>query len=237
MSGVTNIEPGNPERVPPKGRKPAANGSGAEHPSVEEAVNNVVPISDPGDDAPSAYTSAPNFAGRQGIKRKTTILLKNPKNYCRSLYSMAMRMGMVTLIDVAKADAMEKDLHLILPEIANDDDLMHDVVGAFEALAVPFVDRHGIPHLSCIRQYSTDGREIRSFGSACAAAEFAEAHWTLITWQAGEWEYEEHRNPEKLRLNWPPALRRYDDWLENAFPGRIIRAGDHDILEMARGKR
>jgi hypothetical protein len=194
------------------------------------------PIPDPGDDAPSAYTSAPNFTGRQGIKRKTTILLKNPKNYCRALFSMATRQGMVTLIDIARADAMEKDLHLILPGIANDDDLMHDVVGAFEALAVPFIDRHSIPHLWCIRQCSNDGREIRSFGSALRAAEFAEDHWAKIQWTAGEWEYEEHRNPDKIHAEWPAALRRYDDWLENAFPGRVIRAGDHDILEMARGK-
>jgi hypothetical protein len=194
-------------------------------------------ISDPGDDAPSAYTSVPNFTGRTGIKRKTTILLKKPINYCRSLLSTASRQGLVTLINIARADAMAPDLHLILPEIANDDELMHDVKGAFEALAVPFIDRHSIPHLWCIRPCTSDGRESSSFPSAIKAAQFAEEHWTLILHASHEWEYEEHRSPDFIHAEWPKALRKYDDWLENAFAGRIIRAADDEILEMARGKR
>jgi hypothetical protein len=141
------------------------------------------------------------------------------------------------LIDIAKADAIEKDLHLILPEIANDDALMQDVTGAFEAMAIPFYDRHSIPHLWCVRQATSDGRQLKGYPSALAAAEFAENHWTLIQWAAGEWEYEEHKKPSMIHGTCPAALRSYDDWLENGFAGRIIRAGDHDILEMARGRR
>jgi hypothetical protein len=225
--------PGSTSLTPPdRGNGATTTGNGAYGDNVVS-----MPIPDPGDDAPSAYTSAPNFAGRQGIKRKTSILLKKPKNYCRSLFSMAARQGLITLIDIARADAMDKDLNLIMPEIASDDDLMHDVEGAFEALAIPFIDRHGIPHLWCNRQCSSDGRELSGYASALRAAEFAEEHWSLIRWASNEWEYEEHRHPEKIHAEWPKALRRYDDWLENAFAGRIIRAGDHDILEMARGKR
>jgi hypothetical protein len=219
----------------PQGQPTTRSNGGA--PTEDAAAGGGAPIPDPGDDTPSAYTSTPNFAGRQGIRRKTTILLKNPKNYCRSKLSMASRQGLVTLIDIARADAMEKDLHLILPEIANDDGLMHDVEGAFEALAIPFIDRHSIPHLWCVRQCTSDGREMSSYASAVRAAKYAEAHWTRIKWTAGEWEYEEHRSPDSIHAEWPHALRKYDDWLENGFPGRIIRAGDHDILEAARGKR
>jgi hypothetical protein len=191
------------------------------------------PIPDPGGDPPSAYASAPNFAGKQGIKRKTSIVLKNPKDYCKSLLSMAAQ---VTLIDIARADEMGKNLQLIVPDIAKDAELMSDVEGAFEALAVPFLDKHGIPHLWCIRPYQKDGREIASYASAIQAAEFAEDHCTRIQFVAGYWEYEEHRNPDKIHAEWPQALRCFDDWIENAFAGRIIRKGDHPILEAARGK-
>jgi hypothetical protein len=194
------------------------------------------PIPDPGDDPPSLYTSTPNFAGRQGIKRKVSIILRNPKNYCRSLLAMAERAGPVTLIDIARADELSKNLHLIMPAIAHDEELMRDVEGAFEALAIPFLDRHGIPHLWCVRQYQGDGREIAGFASAIRAAEFAETRWTLIRFVSNGWEYEEHRHPEKIHAEWPKALQRYDDWIENAFSGRIIREGNHDILEAARGK-
>ena len=196
-----------------------------------------VPIPDPGDDNSSDYTSPPTFIGHKGIKRKTTIPLKHPKNYCLTQLSLAERMGTITLIDIARADAMEKHLWVILPEIASDDDLMHDVNGAYNALAIPCIDRHSLPHLWCVRQFTDDGREISTYASAIRAAEFAETHWTLIKFNAGEWEYEEHRHPEKIHAEWPKALARYNDWIENAFAGRIIRAGDHDILEEARGNR
>jgi hypothetical protein len=137
----------NPGTREPESYRPAAT-----------VLHAVPPIPDPGDDPPSAYTSSPNFAGMQGIKLKTSIILKHPKNYCRSLLSMAARAGNVSLIDIARADEMGKQLHLIMPEIANDPELMHDVTGAFEALAIPLIDRHGIPHLWCVRQYSYDGR-------------------------------------------------------------------------------
>ena len=242
-SGTVHIEP-----VKPNGAVPEASGGNGAPPSSNGGTVVAMPppgkkpegggpIEDPGDDAPSAYTSAPDFTGRQGIRRKTTVLLKHPKNYFRTLFSMAARQGLVTLIDIARADAMEKDLRLIFPEIANDDAKMHDVIGAFEAMAIPCLDRHAIPHLWCVRQCTNDGRELSSFASSIRAAQFAEERWTMIKWGAGEWEYDEHRNPDSIHAEWPKALRRYDDWLENAFAGRIIRAGDHDILEMARGKR
>jgi hypothetical protein len=194
-------------------------------------------IPDPGDDPPSKYTSAPNFTGRTGIKRKTSILLKNPKNYCRSKLSMALGTGSLTLIDIARANEMDKNLWLILPELASDPEEMHDVEGAYEALGVPFLDRHGIPHFWTIRQYTSDGRELTGFASAVRAAEFAEDRWTRIKFAGGEWEYEEHRHPELIHATWPAALVTYDDWVENAFAGRIIRASNHDVLEMARGKK
>jgi hypothetical protein len=215
----------NPEQEPPKANIFNLHAAGKEE-----------PIPDPGGDPPSAYTSAPNFAGKQGIKRKTSIILKNPKDYCRSLLSMAEQAGKVTLIDIARADEMGKNLHLIMPKVAHDAELMSDVEGAYEALAVPCLDRHGIPHLWCIRQYQGDGRELVSFASAVQAATFAEAHWTKIRFVMNGWEFEEHRNPEKIHAEWPKALRRFDDWIENGFAGRIIREGNHAILEAARGK-
>jgi hypothetical protein len=242
-TGPANQQPHAPGKRP---RRPSGNvhGNGGVKPTPGEAelprptvLHVVPPIPDPGDDPPSAYTSSPNFAGMQGIKIKTSILLRNPKNYCRSLLSMAARAGNVTLIDIKRADEIGKQLHLIMPAIANDPELMHDVTGAFEALAIPFIDRHGIPHLWCVRQYSDDGRELSGFASALRAAEFAEAHWTQIRWITNGWEYDQHRNPEKIHAEWPKALKRYDDWLENGFAGRIIRAGDDPILEEARGNR
>jgi hypothetical protein len=212
------------------------------HPTVEAAVKSAAmaseaPIQDPGDDPPSKYTSAPNFAGRTGIKRKTTIILKNPKNYCLSKFLMAIRHGSLTLIDIARADELSKNLWLIMPEIASDSEMMHDVEGAYEAIGVPFIDRHAIPHFWTIRQYSTDGRELPSFAGALRAAEFAETHWARIKFVTNDWEYEEHRHPELIHAAWPSALVTYDDWVENAFAGRIIRASNHDVLEMARGKK
>jgi hypothetical protein len=212
------------------------------HPTVEAAVKAVTgvteaPIPDPGDDPPSKYTSAPNFAGRTGIKRKTSIVLKNAKNYCMSKFAMAIRHGSLTLIDIARADELGKNLWLIMPEIASDSEMMHDVEGAYEAIGVPLLDRHSVPHFWTIRQYSTDGRELPSFAGAIRAAEFAEAHWARIKFVTNDWEYEEHRHPELIHATWPTALVTYDDWIENAFAGRIIRAWNHDILEMARGKK
>jgi hypothetical protein len=237
-------EPGTGKR----GRKLFGNGGASAPPAAADENGAVVHdnaasgespqvIPDPGDDPPSIYTSSPNFAGMQGIKRKTSIILRNPKNYCMSLFSMAARAGAVSLIDIARADEIGKQLHLIMPEIANDSDLMHDVEGAFEALAVPFIDRHGIPHLWPIRQYSGDGRELSSYASALRGAEFAETHWTQLRFITNGWEYKEHRHPERIHAAWPKELKRYDHWLENAFAGRIIRAGDHAILEEARGNR
>jgi hypothetical protein len=100
------------------------------------------PIPDPGDDPVSEYVSRPNFVGMQGIKRKTTIILRRPRNYFRSLFSMA---DSITLIDASRADAPGKDLWLIVSKIANDEQQMHDVSGAFNAFAVPCYDRHSIP--------------------------------------------------------------------------------------------
>jgi hypothetical protein len=216
------------------------------HPTVEKAMEQVVhgdnvvrlpPIPDPGDDPPSAYTSSPNFAGMQGLKVKTSVILGAPKNYCRSLLSMAARAGNVSLIDIKRADEISKQLHLIVPGVANDSDLMHDVAGVYEALAIPCIDRHGIPHLWCVRQYSNDGRELPSYASALRAAECAEEYWAQLCWVTNGWEVTKHRHPEKIHGEWPKALKRYDDWLENAFAGRIIRVGDHAILEEARGNR
>lgn len=211
-------------------------------PTVEAAPKSATtgseaPIPDPGDDPPSKYTSAPNFAGRTGIKRKTTIILKNPKNYSMSKLSMALRHGSLTLIDIARADELSKNLWLIMPKIASNPEEMHDVEGAYEAVGVPFIDRHSLPHFWNIRQYSSDGRELSSFAGALRAAEFAESHWTRIKFTASDWEYEEHRHPESIHATWPSALVTYDDWIENAFAGRIIRTSNHDILEMARGKK
>jgi hypothetical protein len=193
-------------------------------------------IPDPGGDPPSAYTSAPNFTGKQGIQRRTSIIARRPKDYCKSLFSTAAKVGMVTLINAKRADEIGDNLHLILPEIARNDELMCDVDGAYEAFGIPFIDRHSIPHMWFLRQYQNDGREISSFATAVEAAEFAENHWTLIRFVAGRWEHHKHRNPDKIHAEWPKALVTFDDWIENTLPGRIIRKSDHPILEAARGK-
>jgi hypothetical protein len=61
--------------------------------------------------------------------------------------------------------------------------------------------------------------------------------WGRIVWQSSGYILDNPPRPERLgEPKWPSNLKTFDDWLEAACPGKIIRDFDHKVLARLRGE-
>lgn len=223
MSDNTNAEP---HSIPQGNSGRKANGAGTPPPGPEV-------ISDPGIVPQSKYATLPAFAVGGAIARHTPVINGHPKTYCRSFPHLAVG---VSLIDAAKANEVGKKLCLISPE-AQQEGALEGLPEAYSAIAVPFMDRDGVPHLWSIRQFNRDGAQLESYDKAMHVVAEAGRQWVKFYWLNGGYQIDEPRAPEKMVLRIPETLKVIDDWIEAAFVGRIIRHIDADELARIRGEQ
>jgi hypothetical protein len=194
--------------------------------------NGAAPIPDPGVQPVSKYATAPRFASGGAVATSTPVSLDKPKTFCRAFMSMAVG---ITMVDLAKATQTGKRLYLITPE-AIADGAMDRLPEAYEALAVPMMDRDGAAFLWPIRQFSRDGVQIGSYDEGIKAAQEAEHQWVKFYWQGGGYVILPAPRQDLMgELKIPPSLTTFDAWVESAFRGVIIRTGDAVELQRLRG--
>lgn len=148
----------------------------------------------------------------------------------------------VTVIDAAKADAMNKDLYVVMPEAVEAGALDGTTTG-YDALMVPLVDRDAIAFLWEIRRLNRDGVTLPSYDEAMRVLEGTEEKpglryaWGRIVFQGKGYILDNAPKPEIFgEPKWPSNLKTLDDWVEAAFPGKIIRDPDHKVLLRLRGR-
>ena len=54
-------------------------------------------------------------------------------------------------------------------------------------------------------------------------------------WWSGGWNWDKAPNQSAMRYTIPTNLKTIDDWIEGAFPGRMIRHAKAEELERLRG--
>jgi hypothetical protein len=59
--------------------------------------------------------------------------------------------------------------------------------------------------------------------------------WQKIWWSGGGWNYDKAPNQDGLHYTIPTNHKTIDDWIEGAFPGRVIRRAKAEELERLRG--
>jgi hypothetical protein len=189
------------------------------------------PIPDPGNHLQSKYARKPTFAGTGAILRRVPVTVGKPKSFCRSLPHLTTS---ITLVDLAKSTETGKRLHLITPE-AVEAGALENLQEAFNAEAVPMIDRWGTPFVWPIRQHTRDGIQLESYEEAMKVVEETEKTWVKFWWVGGGYQTFEHPQPHKLALKIPPTLVTQDDWIEAGWLGRLITPDNLHLLDDIRG--
>jgi hypothetical protein len=199
--------------------------------------DNVIPLPDTTGTG-SKYATRAAFGIGAAVRAFTPVKLGKSRTYMRANVGLAAE---VTVIDAAKADAMNKDLYVVMPEAVEAGALDGTTTG-YDALMVPLVDRDAIAFLWEIRRLNRDGVTLPSYDEAMRVLEGTEEKpglryaWGRIVFQGKGYILDNAPKPEIFgEPKWPSNLKTLDDWVEAAFPGKIIRDPDHKVLLRLRG--
>jgi hypothetical protein len=192
----------------------------------------------PATNSTSKYATRSGFGVGTAVRAFTPVLLGKSRTYMVANCDIAQE---VTLVDAAKGGAMGKDLYAVTPE-AVDAGALIGITTEYDALMVPLVDRDEIAYLWEIRRLNRDGIQLPSYDAAMRVLEGTEEKpglrytWGRIVFQNRNFALDNAPKPDFFgEPKWPAKLKTFDDWVEAAFPGKIIRDPEHKILRRLRG--
>jgi hypothetical protein len=214
---------------------PRVEGAMSENPKDND---NVIPLPDTAGTG-SKYASRSEFGAGAAVRALTPVKLGKSKTFMRANLALA---EIVTVVDAAKADAMNKDLYPVLPEAVAAGALA-GITTDYDALLVPLVDRDGIAFLWDIRRLNRDGVQMSSYDAAMTVLEGTidkpgiKDVWGRVEWKGNGYILDYPPRPEVMgEPRWPSNLVTFDQWVEAAFAGKVINDCEHKILRHLRGE-